>query len=97
MAATLTPYFNESSNNCYTGSVEQLANINFFEPILGRPINVGDVIIFFAFVSGVHFNLHNILSAFFETDAKGYGLKAMIPYAQFFGMLFISSYSRLWT
>jgi hypothetical protein len=68
-----------------------------FEPILGRPINSGDIVVFFALVSGVHFNLHNIISAFLETDTKGYGLMAMLPYAQFFGMLIVSSYSRFWT
>lgn len=80
MAATLTPYFAENSNNLYSVPVDQLAGVDFFEPFLGRAINYGDLIVLFACISGVHFNLHNIIATFFEIDTKGYGLMAMLPY-----------------
>ena len=94
---TIIPYFTENSNEWYATPFERLANFNYFEPILGRPINYGDLVVGFACLSGIHFNLHNIISSFLESDKKCYGLLAMMPYVQFFFMLFISSYSRLFT
>ena len=93
---TVLPYFWDKSNDGYSIPVPQLSHIDYFDPIIGRPLNYGDLIILFTFAAGIHFNCHNMIASLLETDTKCYALKATIPYIQFFIMLFASQYSRFW-
>jgi len=52
------------------------------------------IIVMFATISGVHYNIHNLVTAFVEAKDKGYAFCCLLPYAQFFGMLYSSSFSR---
>lgn len=56
--------------------------------------SIGDIFLGFAAITGVHFNLENIIVAFMASKDKGYALACVIPYAQFFAMMFASSYSH---
>ena len=58
-------------------------------------VTLGDSVIFFAFVTGIHYNLENILVSLFAAKDKKYAICCLLPYAQFFAMLFASSYSQL--
>lgn len=69
--------------------------------VLEEEIDVGgftfdgkQFLIFFSLVTGVHFNLENMYHGFVAAENKKYALICCLPYAQFFGMLFISSYSQ---
>jgi hypothetical protein len=77
---TICNYFSVYSNDMYSGAIPELADFKLLDPILGRPINYGDCVVCFAMLSGIHFNSHNMISAFIETDTKCYALKATIPY-----------------
>ena len=44
-----------------------LKNTEFTIPVIDYQTNFGDVVIFFACVSGVHYNLENILVSIFST------------------------------
>ena len=46
----------------------------FTLPFLGYQTNYRDIIIFFSFVSGVHYNLENIFRALYEVKNRGYAL-----------------------
>jgi hypothetical protein len=69
---------------------------------LQQTINVGDgytptiaaVVIMFATISGVHYNFHNLVTGFFGAEDKLYAALCIIPYAQFFFMLWVSSKSQ---
>lgn len=54
-----------------------------------------DIVIGFSALTGLHYNLENIVVSLLQTREKGYALCCLIPYAQFFLMLFFSSYSSL--
>ena len=69
----------------------------FTLPFIGYQTNYRDIIIFFSFVSGVHYNLENIFRALYEVKNRGYALGCLLPYFQFFIMMFCSSYSRYFT
>ena len=66
-------------------------------PYLEKEVALKDIIILFAFLSGLHYNIENILVSFCKAENKGYALGCVIPYAQFFLMLYCSSYSALWS
>ena len=64
-------------------------------PGIEYEVTFGDTVIFFAFITGIHYNLENLLTSFFKAEDKKYALGCMLPYAQFFMMLGASSYSQL--
>ena len=50
-------------------------------PLIGYETNVKDIIILFACLSGLHFNLENIIVGFVSTKDSEYALGCMLPYA----------------
>ena len=60
-------------------------------------VSFKDIVILFAFLSGTHYNLENLLVSFSKAKDKKYAIGCMLPYAQFFMMMFASSYSQLFT
>ena len=46
-------------------------------------------------MTGIHYNLENLVTSYLAAKNKKYALGCMIPYAQFFVMIFASSYSQL--
>ena len=50
-------------------------------PLIGYETNVKDIIILFACLSGLHFNLENIIVGFLSTKDSEYALGCMLPYA----------------
>lgn len=93
-AGTLINCFFDESNGFMNFLVPQLAPYSY---LIGRPITIGDCIITFAFVTGIHFNSANIWAGFRGAEDKGYAMTTLLPYCSFFVMLFCSSYSRFWT
>ena len=45
----------------------------------------------------MHYNLENIIRAFIESKEKLYAIGCILPYAEFFVMMYCSSYSRFFT
>jgi hypothetical protein len=58
---------------------------------------MGDIFLVFGSVTGVHYNLENIIVSFMQVKDKGYAFACILPYAQFFAMMFTSSYSQLYS
>ena len=65
-------------------------------PLINYVTNWKDLTIFFACISGVHYNLENIIVSIMTTKEKGYALCCLLPYVQFFGMMYASSFSQLY-
>lgn len=57
-------------------------------------MSIADTVVMFAALTGIHYNLTNIYSGMMEATDKMYALGCLLPYAQFFSMLYFSSYSR---
>ena len=66
-------------------------------PVLDQVHTSGDIIMFFACLSGLHYNLTNIIQSLLEAEDKCYALGCLLPYAQFIAMMFASSYSRFFS
>lgn len=43
--------------------------------------NLGDIVLSFAFVTGIHFNVENVYASFRAADDKMYALGCLLPYA----------------
>ena len=82
---TLYCFFIKQSNALYAGK--------YIVPGTEYEMTYADTVVVFAFLTGIHYNLENILTSFFAAEDKKYALCCMVPYAQFFVMLFASSYS----
>ena len=61
--------------------------------IFNYQITLRDCIILFGFVTGVHYNLTNFYEGMKEAPSKKKAVLRLIPYIQFFGMLYLSSLS----
>lgn len=81
----LVPFFSEKSNAIYDEPMEYQ----------GYKFTVGWLIVVFSLLTGVHYNTENMVRAFIQAEDKVYALACCLPYAQFFAMLFCSSYSQL--
>ena len=77
--------FAANSNEFYTWQ--------FTIPGIEYETNLNDAVTAFAFLTGLHYNAENIYASFKETQETGYAIGCIVPYAQFFGMLYASSYS----
>ena len=55
-------------------------SIGIFETIIYEQYDLRDIIIWFSFVNGVHYNLTNLYYAFSGAQDKLMALKYMIPY-----------------
>lgn len=84
---TLSCGFAANSNEMFTWPITI--------PGIQYETNLGDVVTAFAFLTGLHYNAENIYASFKETQETGYAIGCILPYAQFFGMLYASSYSQL--
>ena len=84
---TLYAAFNEKSNEALQASLP-------FELPGGIQMSIADTVVLFAALTGFHYNLTNIYSGMVEAKDKLYALGCILPYAQFFVMLYFSSYSR---
>lgn len=62
--------------------------------IMDYEMSIRQIIIAFVFISGYHWSGENIVRGFLEARDKIYALKALIPYLEFFIMMYVSSYSR---
>jgi len=62
-------------------------------PGLDYETTVHALVIFFAFSTGLHYNLENIFVSLVHAKDKAYASGCLVPYAQFFTMMFASSYS----
>jgi hypothetical protein len=89
---TIVNFFFEASNGIMNVPVPLLASID----ILGRPVTVGDCIILFTFLTGLHFNLTNLVYGWMGAKDKTYAFTTLLPYMCFFVMLTSASYSRYW-
>jgi len=58
-------------------------------------VKFGDIFLGFGSLAGIHYNLENIIVSFIQAKDKGYGLGCMLPYVQFFAMMYASSFSQL--
>lgn len=65
--------------------------------IFGYGVTIGDIIILFAFSTGVHYNLTNFYEGMKASPNKGQAALRLIPYIQFFCMVYLSSFSQFWT
>lgn len=61
--------------------------------IFNYKITLKDCIILFGFVTGVHYNLTSFYEGMKEAPSKMKAALCLIPYIQFFGMLYLSSLS----
>lgn len=61
---------------------------------IDQSVKLGDIMLGFAAITGVHFNVENIIVAFAASKDKGYALALILPYAQFFAMMYASSFSH---
>ena len=43
--------------------------------------NLGDIVLSFAFVTGIHFNVENVYASFRSADDTMYALGCLLPYA----------------
>jgi len=59
-------------------------------------VTVKDLAIAFGCSTGYHYNLLNICVAFSQAKDKLYAFTVLLPYAQFFVMLYFSCYSQFW-
>jgi phosphatidylglycerophosphate synthase len=92
------------------GSTEQLCIVMFvtmfafFHPEgnalylveLGYGITPRDIVVWFSLATGLHYNLENLIYGYLAAKDKVYGVKCMVPYAQFVVMMWCSQYSRFW-
>ena len=85
MLATLLCGFVEDSNAFFARKV--------IIPGLDYETDITQIVIIFATLTGIHYNIENISVSFYHAKDKGYALGCMLPYAQFFAMMFFSSYS----
>ena len=89
MAGTLGAFFTEESNAYFAWK--------YTVPYTDYETDIGDTVVLFAFLTGVHYNLENLITSIWSAPDKGYALGCMLPYAQFFAMMYFSSYSQLYT
>lgn len=61
---------------------------------LDYEMTIGDIMLMFAAISGLHYNLENIIVSIVACKDKAYALGCILPYAQFFAMMYASSYSH---
>ena len=59
-------------------------------------LTIADAVTVFAALSGFHYNLTNLFAGLSAAQDKIYAIGCMLPYAQFFLMLYCSSVSRFW-
>lgn len=64
--------------------------------MIGYETTVRELVFIFALLTGCHYNLENIFVAVMHSKDKAYALGCLLPYAQFFAMMFASSYSQLY-
>ena len=88
-AGTLACFFVADSNEFFSWK--------YTVPGIEYDTTIGDTVVFFAFVTGIHYNLENIIRSLMVAEDKKYALGCLVPYAQFFVMMFASSYSQLFT
>lgn len=88
MVPTLACYFLEESNELF----ERIVKV----PYTSMDVTIRDIAIFFAFVTGVNYNLNNIINGFLAAKDKGYAIGCVMPYVQFFMMMYFSSFSQLY-
>lgn len=86
-AGTLACFFVADSNEFFARK--------YTVPSIEYETTIGDTVIFFAFVTGIHYNCENIIRSFLMAENKKYALGCLVPYAQFFMMMYASSYSQL--
>lgn len=82
MLVTLSCFFSVDSN-----AVLQIE--------VGSLIKIRDIVIIFACLSGLHYNLENLISGFIGAKQKSYALGTILPYPQFVIMMYASSFSSL--
>ena len=85
MLATLLCGFVDDSNALFARKV--------VVPGIEYETDISDIVILFACLTGVHYNLENIFVSLYHAKDKGYALGCILPYAQFFAMMYFSSYS----
>lgn len=68
----------------------------FLESLPYIGITMRDIVVWGSLISGVHYNLENLVYGYLAAKDKSYAIKCMIPYAQFFMMLWSSQWSRFW-
>jgi len=83
--AHLWPYFYPESNDKYTETVTLPG---------GFKATYGQLITAFGVISGLHYNLTNIVYGYQGAKDKTYAKWCLLPYVQFFLMLWGSSYSQ---
>lgn len=84
ISVTMSAFFHPSG---YAYFLEEL-------PYVG--ITMRDIVVWGSLISGVHYNLENLIYGYLAAKDKVYAIKCMVPYAQFFVMLWCSQWSRFW-
>jgi len=60
-----------------------------------------DIVVIFAFITGIHYQIENIITGIWNAEGvwtpkgKVYALLILIPYVQFYAMIWFSQYSQL--
>lgn len=78
MSVTLSAFFHPQGHLYF---LEELPYVGF---------TMRDVIVWGSFVSGLHYNLENLVHGYLAAKDKIYALKCMAPLAQFVVMLWCS-------
>lgn len=81
----LWPYFYRESNDKYNGFVKLPG---------GLEVTFRQLIVGFGMLSGLHYNITNLVYGYQGARDKTYAFQCLVPYAQFFAMLFATSYSQ---
>jgi hypothetical protein len=59
-------------------------------------ITARDLVVWGALITGVHYNVENMIYGYLAAKDKVYALKCMVPYVQFVAMMWCSQYSRFY-
>ena len=86
ISITLVGYFSEKSSDVYLTEVPI--------PGLDQKLMIRDLVLIFSVLGGLHYNIENMIMGYLAAKQKVYALACLFPYAQFFVMMYCSSWSR---
>jgi phosphatidylglycerophosphate synthase len=84
MGVTLAAFFIPGGNGAFLAEL----------PVLG--VTARDIVVGGSLLTGLHYNLENIVYGYLAAKDKAYAAKCLVPYAQFVAMLWCSQWSRFW-
>ena len=67
-----------------------------FLAISGYDLSIAQLILWFSFLSGVYYNLSNILAGFLGASSKQRAFLALVPYLQVYLLIYVSTFSQFY-